>query len=208
MLSAELDLQLLTKSGKSRIVGIDEAGRGAWAGPVAIGYYVIDYSTSLIPNVADSKELAKSIREQSHYALEDEYSGVFFGSVGQINSEGIGKTITEAIQWIVKTLDDGNTFFIIDGRFAVDFGPNSVKEIKADGNYYSVAAASILAKVRRDQLMHEFHDHYSIYGFNSHVGYGTKHHRQQISEHGICPIHRTSFSPLASTPIARLYTMY
>lgn len=201
MLTPDIDNSLLASSGLGRIIGIDEAGRGAWAGPVAVGYFTLTPQHNPVKGINDSKLVRPAARESLFSMLQDSNlgsvpSGVLLGEVEQINTQGIGLTITSLILQIIGSYNDGNTLFIIDGQFKQDFGPNTIKRNKADSTYYSVAAASILAKVSRDRIMQQLDLTYPGYSFAKHVGYGTALHRQLIQAKGICEIHRTSFKPL------------
>lgn len=118
------------------------------------------------------------------------------GSVESINSQGLGKTIEELISNIVQTYDK-KTFFLIDGQFAQNFTKRSLKVIKGDMKHYSIACASNLAKVYRDNLMKELHLAYPEFGFESNVGYPSLYHRKALETHGPTKIHRASFKPIA-----------
>jgi ribonuclease HII len=196
MLTPKLDRKYLRTHNGTRIVGIDEAGRGAWAGPVAIGYFVYQPGDKIIKGVHDSKLVSKPRREQLHPELAKFQSGVVMRSQAEIDQHGLGKILNSTISQIVSELNSPTTVFIIDGNFVTDFGQNTHKLPKADCNFYAVAAASILAKVTRDRIMYDFAIEYPEYGFDSHVGYATRFHRQVIAELGVCSLHRRSFKPL------------
>ncbi len=192
----EFETKLIKNNGFRRIIGIDEAGRGCWAGPVAVGIYIYDLETEYVEGVADSKKLKLQERNRIHQLLKDHNYEVVFGSIEQIDTIGVGKTIEFIIEQIVDKYAACDTYFIIDGQFSKNFGFNTVKEIKADDRYYSVAAASILAKVERDLLLNELEKEYPEYGFGTHKGYGTKKHREALSKFGVSQIHRRSYIPI------------
>ena len=179
-----------------RVIGIDEVGRGCWAGPVYVGAFVYTKIQSPIKYVTDSKLLTAEIRENlSRKLIKSEYK-VVVGEVTQINKIGIGRTIEDLIARIIEFYYDESTFFLIDGHFARKFGRNTRQIIKGDRLHYSIAAASIIAKVARDSFMIRISKQYPGYKFGINKGYATKVHRLAIQTNGISEIHRTSFSPL------------
>jgi ribonuclease HII len=180
----------------SRVVGIDEVGRGSWAGPVAVGAFIYDSNCKLVKGVNDSKLVAGNQRKELFKPLSKYEYRVNFGEVEVINKIGIGKTIENIITNIVDELNDGKTFFIIDGQFSKNFGEHTMKAIKADSTYYCVGAASILAKVIRDNFMMEIHNNYPDYDFYKNKGYPSPFHRNALREKGFCEIHRKSFAPI------------
>lgn len=180
------------------ILGIDEVGRGAWAGPLVVGAVILGDEVS--SNLADSKKLTKIQRES--LAAEIKTSCVV-AETGWANHEEVDElgltkatslAISRALQKIKVSFDE----IIIDGR--VNFLPENLKArcvVRADGTIPAVSAASILAKVERDAFMCQQADVYKSYGFEMHVGYGTRGHIAAIEKLGICPIHRRSYKPLA-----------
>lgn len=146
--------------------------------------------------VADSKLLNRTAREDLYSKLEKSKFHIFEGSVERINKVGIGKTIEEIIKEIVAWYSK-DTFFLIDGQFAVDFGERSLKIIKGDMLHYSIACASNIAKVYRDRVMHGLHSKYPEYMFINNVGYPTLEHRKALNKVGPTTIHRKSFKPIA-----------
>jgi ribonuclease HII len=193
---ANFETELIRDGRYTRVIGIDEVGRGCWAGPVGVGVFIYTKDTIEMPGVNDSKQLSLKRREELYPHLKDLNSQVVFGSVEMINTFGIGKTIEKTISEVVEKFSDGRTFFIIDGQFKKDFGRDVKKVIRADSEYYSVAASSIIAKVERDNMMHQLHMTYPDYNFKSHKGYGTREHRLLLKQNGLSPIHRTSFTPI------------
>lgn len=196
MLTLDFEQSILTTSKYKRIVGIDEVGRGCWAGPVAVGAYVTTAKTSHLDNIKDSKLLSPTQRETMYNELQAHEHVVTYSDVAVIDRGGIGKAVEGLMQTIVQKYRDGSTLILIDGQHSANFGVDTLKVLKGDMTYYSIAAASILAKVHRDTHMIEQHSEYPVYGFDSHKGYATKQHRDSIEQHGICVLHRKSFKPI------------
>lgn len=199
------DIELLNQFSADLIIGIDEVGRGAWAGPVCIGAFVLDVNShNLVEGVNDSKQVKKAKREELSLLLGTNKHLILTGDLDSINKYGIGKTITDLIFEAVKELTDyinsinKRAIFIVDGQFKASFGDNSVKRIKADSTFYSVAAASILAKVYRDNLMSSLHTSYNQYYFNKNKGYPTPEHLNALKLYGVSKLHRTSFRPISN----------
>ena len=198
------DIELLNQFNADLIIGIDEVGRGAWAGPVCIGAYVLDINNhEYLEGINDSKLVKKEKREELCPLLLKEKNLVLTGELDSINTVGIGKTISNLILNAVNVLNEyavssnKKAIFIIDGQFSNNFGENTIKRIKADSTYYSVGAASIIAKVYRDNLMNTFHSSYNLYGFDRNKGYPTQFHLSALNMHGVSPLHRRSFKPIS-----------
>ena len=126
--SSQLERELL-ESGFHRVVGIDEVGRGAWAGPVVVGAYVFTKKVSLRRGVNDSKQVTRDNRVSIAKKLTLDNHKIAEGSLTLINAVGIGKTITQLIINLVAELRDDHTFFLIDGRFGYNFGENTLQII-------------------------------------------------------------------------------
>jgi ribonuclease HII len=202
----ELELSLL-EQGFNSVIGIDEVGRGCWAGPVYVGAYIYNLDTSLISNVNDSKLVSPKLREELYSHLADSYSYCLeIGSIEDINQYGIGNTITRLIERMIEKFKNNQTYFLIDGYFKRNFGDNSRQIIKGDTKHYSIAAASILAKVARDHHLVELAKQFPRWGFDQHKGYGTAKHIAALNEHGVSPIHRINYKPVAE--IAKLKNEY
>ncbi|MGL6107426.1 ribonuclease HII [Romboutsia sp.] len=176
------------------IGGIDEAGRGPLAGPVVASIVVFKANTK-IEGVNDSKKLSEAKREELFDIIKDQ--ALDYG-IGIVNNEEIDEfnilnatymAMKKAINCLEKTPD----YLLIDATTipGVEVAQNPI--IKGDSKSISIAAASILAKVTRDNIMYHYEDMYPGYGFKSHKGYGTKEHYEAIEKQGICPIHRKSF---------------
>jgi|SRR5690606_9541226 len=197
-LNPKFELDMITNGDFECIVGIDEVGRGSWAGPVAVGAYVFTLDCKQCRGINDSKLLSLGKRESAYKRLSQHRYFVKYGEIEEINQIGIGKTIERLVADLVREVNlmHSKSFFVIDGQFAKSFGKNTMKAIQADSTYYSVAAASIMAKVQRDRLMKELHHDYPVYGFNTNVGYPTKKHIKALNEHGPSEVHRKSFEPI------------
>ncbi len=194
--------KLLLKS-YDLLVGIDEAGRGPWAGPVAIAGFIITQNIKVIEDIDDSKKLSAQKRLLVFKKLKpykNNYT-VILKSNKTIDKLGIGKTIEFAIEEIIKSIS--NQFktkrikFLIDGYFKKNFEADFELIKKGDSKMYSIASASIIAKVTRDLEMAKLAKTYPNYKFEQHVGYGTKLHRELLEKFGPCPIHRKSYKPIS-----------
>lgn len=192
--------------GYKYVVGLDEVGRGAFAGPVVVGAVIFGKSIdkNLISEINDSKllkprkrkELIKIIKENSIYS-----SGISV-SVSIINRSGIGKATQIAFRRVVKQIQDKfkgkKLFVLVDGfhiRYLRGIGLKNQKAIiKGDQKSFSIAAASIVAKVYRDRLMKTLGKKYPEYGFSQNKGYGTKKHQEALKKYGLSKIHRKSFN--------------
>lgn len=196
-LSPKFELEIISSGEYDLVVGIDEVGRGCLAGPVAMGGYLFQPLNQVFRGIHDSKKLTEDLREKKYLKLINHDYIVEYGSVELIDKKGIGKVLHGIIESIINQFTEKyinkNILFLIDGQFAKDFGQNTRKLIKGDSTYYSIAAASILAKVERDRLMKDLHSSYPNYGFIRNKGYATKFHRKMIKEFGLSDLHRKSF---------------
>lgn len=185
------------------IVGIDEVGRGCWAGPLVAGAvalpvdFVLQHNASWL--LADSKILSREQRRQSDAAIRQLASTVGLGWVTAAEVDELGLTLAVglAMRRALATIDPSYDDLVIDGSY--NFLPDNPKArtiIKADASVPAVSAASIVAKVARDQFMAEQAHRFPDYGFETHVGYGTKRHIEALHRHGICELHRKSFRPV------------
>jgi ribonuclease HII len=181
-----------------KVAGIDEAGRGPLAGPVVAAAVVFQAGT-FIPGVDDSKKLTSRARAGLFDLIMSRALGVGIGSVDNtvIDEINILNATFLAMDRAVGSLGVRPGHLIVDGNL---FRPGSATSgipfstvIGGDGECFSIAAASIVAKVTRDRLMEEFDRVYPEYGFAKHKGYGTAEHRAAILRFGFCPIHRRSF---------------
>jgi ribonuclease HII len=182
------------------ILGIDEVGRGPWAGPLVIGAVVL--GDGAIDGLTDSKKLTKKRREELDVIIRDAASGFGLGWVHayEIDEIGLSAALVLATRRAVEQVTVPYHEIIIDGT--INFLKDTSKAryvttlTKADLLIPSVSAASIIAKVARDNYMIEQAAVYPEYKFESHVGYGTAAHREAIEKFGVTPLHRLSFAPL------------
>ncbi|KKR06058.1 MAG: Ribonuclease HII [candidate division WS6 bacterium GW2011_GWF2_39_15] len=206
MILPSLDLEKsLWAKGYENVAGLDEVGRGPLAGPVVAGVVVINKEEQVIEGVRDSKKLSEKKREELSEKIVEVSAGYGIGFVGseEIDMFGIAKAVnlamTRAVEEMVTYFNINPGFLIIDGKAVWDISPYPcLKMDKGDLHHYSIAAASIIAKVARDNLMKEYAAKYPNYGFDSNVGYGTKKHLEAIQNYGICDIHRKSFHPISN----------
>lgn len=183
------------------ILGIDEVGRGSWAGPLVVGAVVLGGIS--IDGLTDSKKLTKKRREELDVIIREQASGYGLGWVhaDEIDTIGLSEALRLATKRAVEQVKTPYHEIIIDGTINFLAETTKGKYVttmpKADLLVPSVSAASIIAKVARDNYMTEQDSVYDGYKFASHVGYGTAAHRAAIDEHGVTPLHRLSFAPLA-----------
>ena len=178
------------------IAGIDEVGRGPLAGPVIAAAVILDRK-NIPEGINDSKKipkakrilLAEKIKENSIYA---------YGATSEIEIDEIN--ILQASLLAMKRASDRLSVVpkttLIDGNFKPDIKNNTISIIKGDSKSVSIAAASILAKVYRDEIMLKYSKQFPEYGFQTNSGYGTKEHLSALKNYGITPIHRKSFKPV------------
>ena len=194
-LKPSYELELFQK-GYKKVVGIDEVGRGAWAGPLVLGAYVFSPEIEILEKVNDSKKVTKKRRERMYSELM--LSGkIFEVEVEKIDELGVGKATEFAVSGLVEKLNDSDTYFLLDGNFPSLNIQNLETIIDGDAKVYSIACASIIAKVYRDNLMKKLGNKFPAYGFGKHVGYGTKEHVAAIRKVGISPHHRKSYKPIS-----------
>ena len=180
--------------GYQLICGVDEAGRGPLAGPVCAAAVILPEHID-IPGLNDSKKLSDKRRRELFPVIEEKAVayGIAFASEQEIDEINILQATFLAMQRAIDMLPVKPDLALIDGNRAKDFGLPVKTVIKGDSLSASIAAASILAKVTRDNLMVELAEKYPEYGFEIHKGYGTKAHYAALREHGACPIHRQTF---------------
>ena len=184
------------------ILGIDEVGRGPWAGPLVVGAVVLPDGYSL-EGLTDSKKLSAKKRVELDARIRADACGYGLGWVypAELDAIGLSAALRQATIRAVQNISVPYHQIIIDGT--VNFlretnKGNFVQTLpKADALIPAVSAASIIAKVARDAYMARQDEIYPEYGFGSHVGYGTAKHRQALERYGVTPLHRTSFAPIA-----------
>ena len=184
----------LYAEGYKAICGVDEAGRGPLAGPVCAAAVLLPKGLEL-PGLNDSKKLTDKKRRELFPIIKEQAIayGIGFASHEEIDEINILQATYLAMERALQQLEGKADFAIIDGNRAKDFGIPVRTVIKGDSLSASIAAASILAKVTRDDLMLEMAEKYPEYGFEVHKGYGTKAHYEALRAHGHSPIHRMSF---------------
>ena len=186
----------LHERGFKNICGIDEAGRGPLAGPVVVAGVIMP-EDSMIEGVNDSKKVSEKKRELLYDKIIEEAISYSVAIIGQdvIDEVNILNATKNGLTNVVEGLDVKPDLIIVDALEHIDTkGVPYESIIKGDAKCYSIAAASILAKVTRDRIMREWDLIYPQYGFVNHKGYGTAKHIAAIREYGLCPIHRRSFT--------------
>ncbi len=184
----------LWAAGAQHVAGVDEAGRGPLAGPV-VAAAVIFPPEPHIPGVNDSKKLSPAQRELLYQLISSQALAIGVGIIGEetIDRINILQATYCAMKQAIASLEIAPVHVLVDGRPIPDLNIPQTAIIGGDGKCFSIAAASIIAKVTRDRLMLDYDRQYPQYGFAQHKGYPTRKHVQAIIEHGFCPIHRTSF---------------
>jgi ribonuclease HII len=185
------------------VCGIDEAGRGPWAGPVVAAAVILDPGN--IPRgLDDSKKLTADRRDALFGpVMMSAHVGIGIVDAPRIDAINILQATFEAMQLAVATLGTSPTLALIDGNRAPSLSCDVTLIIGGDATSLSIAAASVVAKVTRDRIMVRAHDGYPQYGFAAHKGYGTAAHAAALSVHGPCALHRMSFSPIRSMALNR-----
>ena len=186
--------QLLWQNGYRFIAGIDEAGRGPLAGPVVAAAVVFEPG-KLIEGVRDSKQLSEKKREALYQVIVNECLAYGIGIVPpeEIDRINIRNATFKAMRKALGAMKQVPDFLLIDGEELPDSLYPQEAIVGGDDKSFTIAAASILAKVTRDRLMREYHLQYPQYHFDRHKGYGTQLHREMILKYGPSPIHRKSF---------------
>jgi len=186
--------QALWEEGIDMIAGVDEAGRGPLAGPVVAAAVVFPRGLS-IDGVNDSKKLSASRREILFHTIYEKALSVGVGIVSHevIDQINIFQASALAMRKAVERLSLEAQIVLADGNCFTHESIRFRNIVHGDALSFTIAAASIIAKVSRDNLMREYHEEFPLYGFDRHKGYGTKQHLEAIRRHGPCEIHRRSF---------------
>jgi ribonuclease HII len=191
------DMSLELACGHSPVCGVDEAGRGPWAGPVSAGAVILD--PSRIPKgLNDSKTLTARARAVLELEIQDAAIawGVGFASVEEIDATNILKATGLAMRRAVEALAVTPAFALVDGNYRFDLPCPLQTVVKGDALSCSIAAASILAKEARDRIMVEMDAVHPGYGFAGHKGYHAAVHVAALQRLGPSPIHRMSWAPI------------
>lgn len=191
---------LARADGFTVIAGLDEVGRGPLAGPVVTACVVLP-SDFCLDGIKDSKKLSERQRELAETRIRVEAVAIGLGIVEPetIDRINILQATRQAMREAFLALAPPPDCVLIDGLPVPNFPcPHQRAIIGGDGVCASIAAASIVAKVARDRMMHAYHAVYPEYGFDGHKGYGSAKHLEALQTHGPCPIHRRSFAPVAA----------
>jgi len=197
---------VLRAAGYTRVAGVDEAGRGAWGGPVCAAAVVLPLDQpdriDLLDGVRDSKQLSPARREALLPLVLEvaETVGVGWAAPTEVDEQGIVPATRLAMARAVSRLDGRVDALLVDYVRLPDLDLPQRALPKADAHCLSVAAASIVAKVNRDRWMVALDRDFPGYGFARHKGYGTRQHREALARLGPSPIHRMSWRPLRETP--------
>lgn len=191
----------LIKNGFTKIVGLDEAGRGAWAGPVVAGCVLVEASLDLrkkeyyiLQAVNDSKKLTVEVRNKLFAFITSNLNwSVGVVNVAEIEKLGINQANQLALTRAFKNLKKSANFALVDYWQNLPLGISNQGFVRADSKFFSVAAASIVAKVYRDNIMWQLDQENNHWQFAKHKGYGTRQHTLAIKKYGISSQHRLSF---------------
>ena len=196
------------RQGYSRVAGLDEVGRGCLAGPVVAGAVILPTrpSTDVSEVVRDSKQLTRRQRESAYEVIIESALAYSVGwtSAAEIDRIGIVPSVRLAMRRALLRLQPAADCLLIDALSLRTINLPQKSIIRGDSKSMSIAAASIVAKVQRDGLMAKLAETYPEYGFESHKGYGTRRHTDEIGRRGPCPEHRMSFSPLSKAPTPKV----
>jgi ribonuclease HII len=193
--------QLLVNAGISPIAGVDEAGRGACAGPLVIASVVLnDPFASELAVVRDSKEIAENKRDAVFDLIHQVAASVSVVIVpaSEVDSRGVHAANLDGMRRAVQGLSVEPAYVLTDGYAIEGLGVPNLAVWKGDQVVVSISAASVIAKVTRDRIMREMDLEFPLYGFAGHKGYITAAHTKALNEHGPCEQHRRSFANVAA----------
>jgi ribonuclease HII len=183
--------------GRWPIAGIDEAGRGPWAGPVVAAAVILD-PQNIPTGIDDSKAMDEDARDVIYRRIVDSGAVIATGiaDVERIDRDNILNATLWAMSEALRALSAKPRLALVDGNRAPRLACETRTIVKGDAKCLSIAAASIIAKVTRDRMMIAMEKDYPGYGFARHKGYGTPEHKETLSRLGVCPVHRRSFRPV------------
>lgn len=196
----------LEQNHNSIVAGVDEAGCGPWAGPVVAAACIFldkNQQTSLLNLINDSKTLSKKKREMVFQQLIDLPQnqfcyGIGLATVEEIDQINIGQATRLAMQRAIASLPVFPAVALVDGIRKPTLSQQVITVVKGDQRSYSIASASIIAKVIRDRLMDQLHLEFPQYSWGKNAGYGTAEHQKALRQFGVSPHHRRSFAPIAA----------
>jgi ribonuclease HII len=185
------------------VAGVDEAGRGPWAGPVVAAAVILD-DTRPLQGLTDSKKLTPARRDRLYDEIRAQAlcCSVAQASVEEIDRLNILQATLLAMRRAVEGLRLKPHLVQVDGNRLPVLGVRAEAIVQGDAKVQAISAASVLAKVTRDRLLQALHTEYPVYGFDRHKGYGTPAHQLALRQHGPCPAHRRSFAPVAQALLA------
>jgi ribonuclease HII len=192
-------------AGRRAVAGADEAGRGCLAGPLVAAAVCFDYAALTDDDLAalapldDSKKLTARRREAlcAQVLLRARQAVVVWCAAGTIDRDGLHHCNLDALARALQGLQPAPDLALVDGFALPGCTPPPRALVGGDGRSAAIAAASVVAKVTRDRLMRRLHERYPRYGFDRHMGYATRAHREAIAAHGVCELHRLSFASVA-----------
>jgi ribonuclease HII len=190
--------KLAYNDGATIVAGVDEAGRGPLAGPVVAAACILprEFRHKILN---DSKQLSEQQREEIYAELaarDDVHWATGMSDVAVIDSYNILRATHRAMVLALDALPVRPDFVLVDGLRVAAIRIRQKAIVKGDAKSFSIAAASVIAKVTRDRLMHTLHEQYPQYNFAQHKGYGTPEHLAALTQHGPSPIHRRTFAPV------------
>jgi ribonuclease HII len=187
----------LLAEGFALVAGVDEAGCGAWAGPVYAGAVILPKNRTVV-GLRDSKTLSSAQRERLARDIKKIAVAWSIGVVSheEVDALNVRRASNVAMRRAVMGLSPLPDYILSDAFLVKDVAIPCLNLVRGDGRVRSIAAASILAKVERDAFMKTMDAHYPEYGFAKHKGYGTRLHQAALQSHGLSPIHRLSYQPI------------
>jgi ribonuclease HII len=193
----------LRAQGFALVAGLDEVGRGCWAGPVVAAAVVLPVERlraepGLLAGVDDSKRLTARQREAAAGRVREVALGIGIGAASPalVDALGIVRATLLAMRQALGRLPLAPDFLLVDGLLRINLSWPQRPLVRGDARCLSIAAASVVAKVHRDALMVGWADLFPDYGFESHKGYGTRQHKEALGRLGPCLLHRRSFAPV------------